>query len=169
MQNPKRKRDLVDNLIVVGVCGIVLVAVFIAPLFGSSGKYPSRSQRTKSLIHRISFASMIYQNDLQSYPPDTSRDPESIFKYLGQSIARSGGDPYGPVLAFDVHDLDQNAKSHIVIDRWGHPIVYISDPAKVVHNKGGVDIYSLGPDGQTPADAPGTGADDINNWDDNTK
>jgi len=162
-----RKRELTDILIVAGVCSVLLLAVFATPYlygFGHQAKAANLSRDTQKLINKIEIALSMYQKTVQSYPPGTHEKPGTLFKYLGQKVPVAGGKTIGPFIIFRFDELDESVKAPIVVDRWGHPIVFISDPAKVVHNKGGVDIFSLGPDGQTPPDAPGTGADDLNNW-----
>ena len=153
-----------ENVWSTKLCIAVLVgfiALFCVIMPGSP-KVPTRGKvkGTKQMLAAIAAALEKYKEAFGGYPPDTSDDPGSLPRYLGEDITTRDGKQHEPFLTFPQDTL----KNNCVVDFWQTPIHFAATPFRVRHNKGRFDLYSFGPDCRTPADEPGNGDDDINNW-----
>ena len=171
---------MVAALVVIGVC-----ALKYSQLLSSRSDERSRIAAAKSLIERISSALGQYQSDLKELPPDTGYglsftdpasgktfDAGSLWRYLAKKTIHDGKS-YGPYLQFSSAELAPytdpvNGASFYVVDPWGTAVGYIGDSRRVMHNRGGFDIFSAGPDRKTGQDiihqeAPNLAYDGIDN------
>lgn len=106
---------------------------------------------TRALLREIQEACEAYRKDRGEYP---SEEGDDLIEAL--SSKRSGGRPY-------VRSSLPTRKGAF-LDRWGNPIRFQNNskwqPYASVRNKGGVDLWSLGPNGENDSGA----CDDIGNW-----
>jgi hypothetical protein len=131
----------------------------------------NRVAAAQALIQRISDALERYRAEHHELPPDTgyglspsdpasgagkTYDAGSLWRHLGQKTHRDGKD-FGPYMQFSSAELAAYADpvhgaSFYVVDPWGTAIGYIGDSRRVIHNRGGFDIFSAGPDRKTGQD-----------------
>lgn len=92
-------------------------------------------------------------------------DSGTLWRYLGHEVTkyviRDDGSQlavgkFGPYIKFRTEQLKEYddflyGKSYVVVDPWYHPIGYIGDPRRKIHNRDNVDLFSCGPDGKTAA------------------
>src|ERR1043165_2599182 len=93
-------------------------------------------------------------------------DPGTLYRYLGRKVrwrkpVETGGfidmGDLGPFVEFTPKELKAYSDptygdSFVVVDPWFHPVGYIGDKRRKIHNKDGVDLFSAGPDGKTASD-----------------
>jgi hypothetical protein len=153
----------------IGLLTFFIVAGYLLLPTVSDRGIPVKPKAAKIMLSAISLALENYKDTLGVYPPDTVSDPCSLHRYLCRSIIMNNGKRYGPFLVPQEHFLEkfsepEKLSGFRVIDVWGSPIYFVAHPARVSHNKEAFDLYSAGPDRQTPENDPGNGEDDINNW-----
>jgi len=107
---------------------------------------------------------------LGCYPPDTgyglapakspgTYDAGSLWRYLGRPVTDPAtGETVGPFLEewqkeyMTPYDDPRHGRSFRLTDPWQNPFGFVGDPKRVIHNKGGFDLFSVGPDGVTACD-----------------
>jgi type II secretory pathway pseudopilin PulG len=110
-------------------------------------------------------------------------DVGALWRYLGTEQVKKRTDGsvekiVGPYEKFHNEELveytETNAKysgqkNYYVVDNWRTPLGYVGDPRRVIHCRGGVDIFSAGPDKKTGIDFGTAGSDNAyNTADDNS-
>ena len=98
-------------------------------------------------------------------------DAGSLWRYLGNRIQKTkdySGNPivppkfYGPYTEFKEKEISTksytdpdpaNGQSFWIVDPFFKPLGYIGDPARLLHNRDGFDLFSCGPDGKTAWDS----------------
>lgn len=159
---------------------IAFMMAFLAMVFVNNIAN-AKIKAAKTLIHKLDVALNMYYQDFREYPPDTGYglepskgtqgmntyfDTGSLYRYLGQKVqwkkpSQNGGftdmGSRGPYCEFTEKELKvytdpKWGESFMVIDPWFHPIGYIGDPRRKIHNRDGVDLFSAGPDGVTASD-----------------
>jgi prepilin-type N-terminal cleavage/methylation domain-containing protein len=173
----RRGFTLLEILTVIAILGAMLAMLGVTML---GQVKTARTKATTLLVQRIETALARYEADFRCRPPDTGyglplgtvkngdavvQDSGSLWRYLAQplELRGSGGAVLrvvGPYEHFSesellAYDDPVYGKSCCVADAWGRPVGYVGDRQRVVHNRGGADIYSMGPDGKTAS---------INNW-----
>ena len=153
------------------VAAAILFCASMLWLAWSSTPHYRNMSAANNLLRRLDSALAQYQHDFHHLPPDTgfglsptdaqhgagrTYDAGSLWRYLGQE-QRLDGKSYGPYMRFHHSELVAYAdpvfgKSFYVADPWGTPVGYIGDPRRVIHNRGGFDIFSAGPDRKTGQD-----------------
>ena len=161
---------LVGPLAAIFLCVLTLWAMRASSL---EEKVRKRSAAAE-LIARLDRALRQYQSDFHSLPPDTgfglqpesaaagagaTYDAGSLWRYLAHTTIHDGK-TYGPYLSCKSEELrpyndPKHGQSYYVVDSWGTPIGYIGSQKRVIHNRGGFDLFSAGPDGKTGADLVG--------------
>ena len=137
-----------------------------------------RRRSAAALLNRIGEALRQYQADFHALPPDTgfglsavdasqgagkTYDAGSLWRYLSQATTREGK-TRGPYINFSGSELASyndpvSGPSYYVVDSWGTAVGYVGSPIRVIHNRGGFDLFSAGPDRKTGMDAtPGAPA-----------
>lgn len=131
---------LIEIMVVVVIMG-VLAALVVPKLLNRAGE--SRVAAAKVDINTIQQALKLYKLDNQRYPT-TEQGLQALLEKPTTGPAANGWKAGGY--------LERMPK-----DPWGNPYLYLSPG-----NRGEVDVYSLGADGQPG----GTGDDaDIGSWD----
>lgn len=149
----------------------VITGVFVK--YGQQAKVKA----TQQLINRVGIGLARYQADCRALPPDTGYglpvdskrngneilyDAGSLWRYLSQPVVQRRADgsivrTLGPYLSFKEGELkpyDDSVygKSYSVVDAWYHPLGYVGDRRRVIHNRGGFDVYSAGANQRTAID-----------------
>lgn len=144
---------------------IAIIAFMIAMLGVMLWNARIKAQRdsTTALIQNISISLTTYEGIFNSLPPDTgyglpiggntNYDAGSLYRYLSLS-AKTGNQLPLNVPAENLRDYNDPlyGPSKMIVDAWGHPIGYIGDRKRLIHNRDGVDIFSAGPDKKTASD-----------------
>jgi hypothetical protein len=150
---------------------LMSAAVALLILFGMArGPYSqpiAKSNKAKTEISYLAISISLYKHDCGVYPDDTS--PETVINALtgyksnpntlDESITNNP-DWKGPYLQTQARQHELGMKNKALVDPWLKP--YQFKLRKPVHNIGGVDIWSFGPDMQEG------GGDDISNWKEST-
>jgi hypothetical protein len=131
---------------------------------------PSPNQKVvaaRELLQRVNAALIRYQADHHQLPPDTGfgfpcgdaargagirYDSGALWRFLAQPSGSAG-----PYIKFSEAELvayndPVHGPSFCVVDPWGTPLGFVGDDRRVVHNRGGFDLFSAGPDGKTGQD-----------------
>ncbi|MCY3022714.1 MAG: prepilin-type N-terminal cleavage/methylation domain-containing protein, partial [Planctomycetota bacterium] len=167
---------LIELLVVIGI--ITFMTALIIGVFLGVPK-PAGAKATQKLLERIGIGLARYQADFRCLPPDTGfglamdtqksgstilYDPGSLYRYLAQEVVQRRADGtvvrvLWPYVRFSGSELRTYKDSvypdtaqftnKYVVDAWGTPIGYVGDPRRVIHNRGGWDLFSAGPDGKT--------------------
>lgn len=134
---------------------------------------PPRPVRAMGQLARLSMALGEYRGHFGSYPPDTgygldpakspgTYDAGSLWRHLTRPVVDpTTGREVGPFLeewpkeCMAPYDDPKLGPSFRLTDPWGNPFGFVSDPKRVIHNKGLFDLFSVGPDGVTASDEPG--------------
>jgi type II secretory pathway pseudopilin PulG len=142
----------------------------------------SKVKAARAQLQRLSLALTGYYSDMHVYPPDsgyglptaggtvggqTLYDAGGLYRYLGRSVHWLKTTPtgtvdmgtFGPYMKFETWELKPLTDSPLgdsfqIIDPWGSAVGYIGDPARKIHNRDGVDLFSAGPDKKTASDDP---------------
>ncbi len=166
----------------VGSCAAMLLCVLTLWTLRSSHRKQLASHRrsTELLLSRLGVALKEYQADFGALPPDTGfgmamdnpkrgagwrYDAGSLWRYLGRSTTIDG-ESRGPYMNFTSEELvayndPLRGQSFYVADSWGTPVGYVGSPSRVIHNHGGFDLYSAGPDRKTGQDVLSAVADNF--------
>jgi prepilin-type N-terminal cleavage/methylation domain-containing protein len=157
---------LVEMLVVMAILAI-LAAYIASVLFGGNN---GRIKRTRSQISLLETALDAYRDEFGSYPPDTgygldmeagtdTYDAGSLWRHLILRVKNvKTGEIKGPFLSvWPQKDLREYADaaagaSFYLTDPWGQPYGFVGDRKRVLHNPGGFEIFSPGPNGQTASD-----------------
>ncbi|MHC4198944.1 MAG: type II secretion system protein GspG [Planctomycetota bacterium] len=172
---PTRGRNgftIIELLVVMAIIAIIAAGIAVVSLNGGS----ARLARAGAEIRLISFALESYRSDLGAFPPDTgygldmesspgTYDAGSLWRYLRRPVRHPAtGRMLGPFLKewsqekLKPYTDAQCGPSFYLVDPWGRPYAYVGEAKRVVHNTGGFDLFSTGPDGQTACDARGAAA-----------
>jgi len=144
---------------------IALIAFMIAMLavMLANQREKARRDATTALIQQITESLTTYEGVYRQLPPDTgfglppgaspNYDTGSLYRYLSQSAKTGKGLPLKVSDEF-LCDYDDpvHGPSKKIVDAWGTPIGYIGDAKRVIHNRGGVDVFSSGGDRKTASD-----------------
>ncbi len=176
----RRGFTLLEMLTVVGII-LFLIAVMVGVFIRTTQN--SRIKAGHALIQKIGIGLARYQADFRCLPPDSGfglpttggvsgakvfYDAATLWRFLGSEVTADGA-TYGPYVKFTDYELQSitdgyGKKSFQIIDPWRNPIGYIGAPERVIHNRGGFDVFSCGPDGKTAVndgiDNDGDGAAD---------
>lgn len=157
MERKKKGFTIIELIVVISI--IIMLATLVGGAVYQAKEY-SRRQKARADIYSLSVALRAYETDYGLFPADPAAGNASMINAL-LSISRNG-----PYIEIKQGDLDSGGH---MIDPWKRAYVYENNVdgdnlAGGPHNPGSFDIYSLGYDGVTLGN-PGTGPDDINNWD----
>jgi hypothetical protein len=168
--SPRRRAAMM----LIGSCAAMLLCALTLWSIRSEqrGEEAAKRRAASLLLTRLGEALKQYQNDYGVLPPDTGfglamadrsngagkrYDAGSLWRYLGNTSSHSGV-TRGPYLNFNSNDLagyddPVYGRSYYVVDSWGTAVGYIGNPQRVVHNRGGFDLFSAGPDRKTGSTA----------------
>jgi prepilin-type N-terminal cleavage/methylation domain-containing protein len=176
----RRGFTLLEMLTVVGII-LFLMAVLVGVFLRTAQN--SKIKAGHALLQKIGIGLARYQADFRFLPPDSGfglpttggvsgstvlYDAATLFRYLGCEVVADGA-AYGPYVKFTEYELQSitdgyGKKSFQIVDPWRHPVGYIGARERVIHNRGGFDVFSCGPDGKTAdndgIDSDGDGAAD---------
>lgn len=176
----RRGFTLLEMLTVIGII-LFLMAIIIGVFIRTAQN--ARIKSAHALMQKIGIGLARYQADFRTLPPDSGYglpasggmggtnvlyDAGTLWRYLGNELKFDGA-TYGPYVKFTDYELLSitdcyGKKSFQVIDPWRTPIGYIGAPERVIHNRGGFDLFSAGPDKKTASndgiDNDGDGAAD---------
>lgn len=161
---------LIELLVVMAILAIIAgaIAVYLVKVGGRA-----RVARAMSETTLISLALERYHGRFRAYPPDTgyglgmgsspgTYDPGSLWRYLVEPVRDPGTKRlHEPFLAeWGQESLASyvdagGARGFYLADPWGKPYGFVAEPKRVLHNQGGFDLFSAGPDGLTASDEAG--------------
>ena len=156
----RRGFTVLEMLVVIGL--IAFMIAYMGVMMARRME-DARIKATTSLIQQIGIALDTYEGTYHQLPPDTgfglaagaspNYDAGSLYRYLSLSAKSGKGLPLKIPDDFlrDYND-PMHGPSKKIVDAWGTPIGYIGDAKRVIHNRGGVDIFSSGPDRKTASD-----------------
>jgi len=173
---PTRGRSgftIIELLVVMAIIAILAggIAAVVIHLTGRA-----RVARAGAELRLISMALESYRRDLGTHPPDTgygldpgaspgTYDAGSLWRYLRRPVRHPAtGRMLGPYLKewsqakLEPYTDAQCGPSFYLVDPWGRPYAYVGEAKRIVHNTGGFDLFSTGPDGRTACDAGGAAA-----------
>jgi prepilin-type N-terminal cleavage/methylation domain-containing protein len=169
MHRPARGLTLVEMLVAMAI--VAVLAAFIGGILITFGR--GRIGEARIQISMIEEALDAYRAEFGRYPPDTgygldmesgadAYDAGSLWRYLVRRVKRpASGELAGPFLReWPQDDLAGYADARAgpsfwLKDPWGHPYGFVGERKRVIHNPGGFDIFSAGPDGATASDETG--------------
>ena len=144
---------------------VIALILFLLSLIVIGAVYARRKaqvDRTQALLFRVELCATRYHQAMKEYPPPTSTDPGTLWRYLGRPAKNPrNGNSYSPPEKFMADELiaydDPNhGPSFKVVDAWRTPVRFCGDPDQV-RSRNGLDIESAGldkqfnsPDDQTP-------------------
>jgi prepilin-type N-terminal cleavage/methylation domain-containing protein len=160
LMRTRRGFTVLEMLVVIGIIAF-MIAMMGVMLWNA--RIRAQQESTKALIENISISLSTYEGIYRALPPDTgyglsvggnaNYDAGSLYRYLSLSAKTGKGLPL-KVPAENLRDYNDPmyGPSKMVVDAWGHPIGYIGDRKRLIHNRDGVDIFSAGPDKKTACD-----------------
>ena len=159
---------IVELLVVISI--ILFLLAMMAGVFLRTTKM-AKAKAANALLQKVAVALSRYQAEWRVLPPDSGYglpqnggivsgkvlyDAGTLWRYLGRELTVNG-QTYGPYTQFSDGELvaftDANGQSaYVVVDPWKHPLGYVGDPDRVIHNRDTFDLFSAGPDGKTACD-----------------
>ena len=151
---------VLEMLVVIGL--IIFMIAFLGYMLVNANK-TAKIRATQALMQSITISLGTYQSMNGALPPDTgfglpvgnnkNYDAGSLYRYLSLSAKTGQGLPlHVPTENLRNYTDPLYGPSKMIVDAWGNPIGYIGDPRRVIHNQGGFDIFSSGPDKKTASD-----------------
>ena len=159
--NISRGFTLIELLVVIS---IISVLATLGLLVGPMAMKQARITKARTEIGNLALSVGAYKSDYGVYPDDTSAETVmnalTGYKSSPDTMEDLSKDPdwHGPYIQTKQNQHENGMKNKALLDPWHKP--YQFNLRKPVHNMGGVDIWSSGPDGK---DEKG-GGDDISNW-----
>jgi prepilin-type N-terminal cleavage/methylation domain-containing protein len=178
MRHHRRGFTIIELLIVVGIISFLIAMITMAFINAAGNARVKATQKLLEKVGvalaryegelRSTPPDTGYDMPLGTYKTTNSDgeveilyDSGSLWRYLGRKLEvyRKDGSIKliaGPFTSFSENELREyddkeysGEKSYYVVDSWGKPVGFVGDKRRVVHNRGGHDLFSAGPDGKT--------------------
>lgn len=172
----KKGFTLIEMLVVIAII-LLLISLLMIMVKGVIDR--ARYAKTTTLVNTISAGCDGYKLDFGIFPRDDKGDSRCLHFYLGRvrkleaQKTDTGTSPKitrPPYINFTMDMLQSNSTGPAdpdqplpIIDAWGNPLRYKVAP-QAVWNKIGVDIWSLGSNGEEELDPAHPKFDDVTNW-----